>query len=164
MKKMLSIIVLIVLFWCSNNESNNKVKNIWEEPKINIENKINDEYTWENINKQFDKIKKLYAEKKYNEVKIMIDELVKTEWQSEWLKNFLKNTDIWKWYMEWDIWKDYIQEDFKKIQILYDAKKYNEVKIKIDELVKTRWQSEWMKDFLKNTDIWKKYSEDQLLN
>ncbi|MFA5917163.1 MAG: hypothetical protein WC850_02905 [Candidatus Gracilibacteria bacterium] len=110
----------------------------------------------------FKEIQKLSDDGKYDELKKTIDDLVKTRGESEGVKDFFKNTDIGRSYVEGNIGKDYLGNEFKRINILSDDGKYDEVKTAIDDLIKTRGESEGVKDFLKNTDIGRSYVEGNI--
>lgn len=176
MKTYIILFLSFIFLWCTDI-SKQQLKNdttyvekeqaeeqLEEKEKQEIVN--NEDYTGANIDEWFKKIRILYDEGNYIEVNDIVDNLDKNNKWIESIDKFLSETEIWKLYTNgelleknprivvenWDL-----KSHFTKITSLYDEKKYDEVKKLIDKLSIDLRESEWFKDFLENTDIWKLY-------
>lgn len=144
------------------DEEEKEVTNTWEIIwKLDEIEELDENYRWENVEKLFKEISRLYDEGKYSEVSELIDNLVENNKWIKTVEDFINDNDIWKEYTKWELWEkkwpDSLEEEFKEIHVLYEEKKYNEVKKRLDVLEKRKDESEWVKDFLENTQIGKEY-------
>lgn len=116
--------------YMENIEESEQYKNAYEEA-LSIRNKINQEEILNNLNKQFENIKKYNNEK----VLLLIKEIFKTEYENDFYNSieFIFNTienDI---YMNF---KDFnsLQDNLKRIYLLYKFNLENDISRKINIL------------------------------
>ncbi len=148
-----------------NKENMNAVKSFLENTEIWKEytNWTLCEEGWkDSMLLEFKKISDTYDAQKCKEAKKLIDNLKKDKGNMNAVKDFLENTELWKQYTDWTLcknsWKDPILLEFEKISNTYNSHNCKKTKELITKLKNEKGDIDAVKDFLKNTELWKQYT------
>jgi hypothetical protein len=79
----------------------------------------------------------------------------------KFVDDFFNTSDVGKWYKTGVVPPDPLQASFQEITKLYDEKKYEDVKKKIAEIMKTYKGSPGLSDFFNTSDVGKWYKAEE---